>query len=191
MPFIAATNLASLLVLFASSAQALKHQIPTPMIAADRVADCPMPDHFHILDFRRNTTKTTDDHHESAFLSASFRFVDLDTGLDTMCVVDDAQTTRRGRRHRVAKTKEGARLPCEDENVEFILEEDSRLTMVEKACPGGSTMPMEAAGSIDILALKLNCVETGATETTRTSTERVLAGDFVSLGPPPPPPPSV
>ncbi|KAJ1331359.1 hypothetical protein MN608_04818 [Microdochium nivale] len=211
------TGLGSLLVrLLASSAQALGCQAAAD---ADAGADCAhLPDYFYVVGFRRNTTLTTDNHHETVFLSASFRLVDLDTGVDTLCAVVDARIARRRRRRgvnaaaaAVAVAVHGGadsddddddddddvalqqldgihltnRFACEDETVEFILEEDSGLTVVEKACPMGSSAPMEASGSIGVVELRLACEDTGA-RANCTSTEPVLSGDFVSLGPPPP-----
>ncbi|KAH7035061.1 uncharacterized protein B0I36DRAFT_360503 [Microdochium trichocladiopsis] len=232
-----------------------------------RGEECVYPLHFYVLGFQRNSTTTVapradnrDDELvrervDEKEVSVSFRLVDLDTGIDTMCVGKEttsssttattstamtAMTMANMKTTTTTTSEDGDLDPdyddeimrmydlahrrpgyqaaeedryqqskalllmaletaeqqrCDNDKVGFYLDDRTGLTVVEKACLGKSSAPVEAAGSVPLDALKLQCATTEDT-TTRgdaavvcKSGEQVVAGDFVSLGPPPVPVP--
>ncbi|KAI5866617.1 alpha/beta-hydrolase [Durotheca rogersii] len=163
-----AVSLLSLMAGLASS-RALKYTVPMALSAAD----CTFPALYEVADFTIHTGVDN-----STASTISFRFADVDTGIDTRC---ERNSTSK------PNIPGSNRWPCDHPDVAFIYQTTgiAGLTMIEAACPG-SVPQFEASG---LVRPELACTNStmGSTCVARQSP---IDGDFDSLQPAPRPPPA-
>ncbi|KAH7133515.1 hypothetical protein EDB81DRAFT_103420 [Dactylonectria macrodidyma] len=130
---------------------------------ADTSNSCVLPDDYHIKNYSAESES------DGQTLSYSFIFGDDSTKVSTPCEFNSSSIP--------VLVNGNPRYECDNTDVQFVWD-GSKLTMVEKVCPGANgAEAYEVAGSTRIY---LQCPETGGACTTNTTDYKSL---FVSLNP--------
>ncbi|KAI1202068.1 hypothetical protein F5X97DRAFT_287915 [Nemania serpens] len=155
----------------ASASKALHYTVPSSFKAVAK--NCSMPAEFTVTNF---TTYT--DTKDNSSDTVSFDFNDPDTQIRTTCQRNSTSIPSGPSKNKYA---------CNNTDISFIYQTTgvAGLTLVEKACSGGTSLEYEASG---LVTPELNCTATYNT-TLCHAKEASLQGDFDSFEPIPPKPP--
>ncbi|KAJ3568012.1 hypothetical protein NPX13_g6568 [Xylaria arbuscula] len=155
----------------ASASKAFHYTVPTSFKAA-AASNCTLPAEFTVTDFTYSTDNAND-----TLGTVNFKFSDPDTKIEATCQRTPDSTSSGPSSNIYA---------CNNANIAFIYQTTgiAGLTLIEKACPGGSGIQYEASG---LVTPDLVCEDAASgTGTICHSKESSIAGDFDSFGPVPP-----
>ncbi|KAI1176926.1 hypothetical protein F4777DRAFT_543972 [Nemania sp. FL0916] len=149
----------------ASASKALLYTIPRSFQAA--ASNCTLPAKFVVTDFITYTDETN-----STLNTVCLEFSDPDTNIKTTCQQNSTSTPSGPSKNRYA---------CDDANVAFIYQTTgvAGLTMIERACPGGTGTQLEASG---LVTPQLEC-SNSTTGVLCHAEPTSIQGDFDSLEP--------
>lgn len=169
---VASMKFLAVLVSLAPLASSLPtYALPKTFVAAE---GCELPEGYVLSKFTTWTPVGSND------TSISFNYFDESTNITTSCYKNSSSQA-------ITSPGYAARYPCENSIVKFIWS-NSKLGLIEEACPEDSSTSYEASGSVvpSLQCASKNCTVTGETGLQCTSANQTITAQFTSLQPAPP-----